>query len=162
MLSPLHGGALAVGGDAATVAQSLANLDGARLAHIAAHGTFRADAPMFSSLQLSDGPLTVHDLDRLARPPVEMVLSACDSGNAAPIGTYEALGLVSSLLAMGTSTVLASVVPVNDLATVGVMRDVHEVVGRGGSLADGWLAARRAAHDPLSQATAAAFTAWGA
>ena len=92
-----------------------------------------------------------------------MVLSACDSGNAAPIGAHEALGLVSSLLAMGTATVLASVVPVNDRATIGVMRDVHDVVGRGGSLAEGWLAARQAAaHDPLSQATAAAFTTWGA
>ena len=154
--------ARAIGGDDASVAKTLEVLDGARLAHVAAHGTFRADAPMFSSLQLSDGPLTVHDLDRLNRPPAEMVLSACDSGNAAPIGAHEALGLVSSLLAMGTSTVLASVVPVNDRATVGVMRNVHEVVGRGGSLAEGWLAARRLAKDPLSRATAAAFTAWGA
>ncbi len=162
-LSPLHARAEAVSGPDATVAGALEVLDGARLAHVAAHGTFRADAPMFSSLQLSDGPLTVHDLDRLERPPVEMVLSACDSGNAAPIGAHEALGLVSSLLAMGTATVLASVVPVNDRATIGVMRDVHDVVGRGGSLAEGWLAARQAAaHDPLSQATAAAFTAWGA
>jgi hypothetical protein len=69
---------------------------------------------------------------------------------------------VSSLLAMGTATVLASVVPVNDRATIGVMRDVHDVVGRGGTLAEGWLAARQGATDPLDRATAAAFTAWGA
>jgi hypothetical protein len=87
-LSPLHDEARAVRGDDATVAGALTVLEGARLAHVAAHGTFRADAPMFSSLQLSDGPLTVHDLDRLERPPVEMVLSACDSGNAAPIGAH--------------------------------------------------------------------------
>lgn len=161
-LSPLHDSARAVGGERATVAGALAVLEGARLAHIAAHGTFRADAPMFSSLKLHDGPLTIHDLDRLDRPPAEMVLSACDSGNAAPIGAHEALGLVSSLLAMGTSSVLASVVPVNDQATVGVMRNVHDVVGRGGSLAEGWLAARQAATDPLERATAGAFTAWGA
>jgi hypothetical protein len=161
-LSPLHDHARAVGGAAATVAGALKVLDGARLAHVAAHGTFRADAPMFSSLTLHDGPLTVHDLDRLAQPPAEIVLSACDSGNAAPIGAHEALGLVSSLLAMGTATVLASVAPVNDLATVGVMRHVHDVIGRGGSLAEGWLAARQSADDPLSQATSGAFTAWGA
>jgi tetratricopeptide (TPR) repeat protein len=161
-LSPLHDDAYSIAGDQATVAAAVRLLDGARLAHIAAHGTFRADAPLFSSLKLADGPLTVHDLDRLEQPPVEMVLSACDSGNAAPIGAHEALGLVSSLLAMGTSSVLASVVPVNDRATVGIMRHVHDVAGRGGSLADGWLAARQAAGDPLEQATAAAFTAWGA
>jgi tetratricopeptide (TPR) repeat protein len=161
-LSPLHDQARAIGGEEATVAGALAVLDGARLAHVAAHGTFRADAPMFSSLTMYDGPLTVHDLDRLERPPAEMVLSACDSGNSAPIGAHEALGLVSSLLSMGTATVLASVVPVNDRATVGVMRTVHDVVGGGGSLAEGWLAARQTADDPLSQATASAFTAWGA
>jgi hypothetical protein len=161
-LSPLHDDARAIAGDGATVTAALGLLDGARLAHIAAHGTFRADAPLFSSLKLADGPLTMHDLGRLARPPRAMVLSACDSGNAAPIGAYEALGLVSSLLAMGTSSVLASVVPVNDLATIGIMRHVHDVAGQGGSLSAGWLAARQAASDPLERATAAAFTAWGA
>jgi tetratricopeptide (TPR) repeat protein len=164
-LSPLYRDARPLSGDSATVAAALEVLEGARLAHVAAHGTFRADAPLFSSLRLHDGPMTVYDMDRLARPPVEVVLSACDSGNAAPIGPHEALGLVSSLLAMGTRTVLASVVPVNDRATLGVMRDVHAVVGRGGTLAEGWLAARQAAveaDDPLARATADAFVAWGA
>ncbi len=162
-LSPLHDRARSVGGAHATVAAALEVLDGARLAHIAAHGTFRADAPLFSSLALADGPLMVHDLDRLARPPSAVVLSACDSGNAAPIGSHEALGLVGSLLSMGTASVLASVVPVNDHATVRVMQRVHEVAGSGGSLAQGWAAARAdAGEDPVTRATAAAFTAWGA
>jgi len=161
-LSPLYSQARSIGGEGATVAEVLKALDGARLAHIAAHGTFRADAPLFSSLTLADGPLTMHDLERLEQPPAEIVLSACDSGDAAPIGANEALGLVSSLLAMGTATVLASVVPVNDRATIGVMRRVHDAVGGGGSLAQGWLSARQATSDPIEQATAAAFTAWGA
>ena len=162
-LSPMYAAARVVGGTAATVAGALDVLEGAGLAHVAAHGTFRADAPLFSSLSMHDGPLMVHDLDRLRQPPRSIVLSACDSGGAAPIGAHEALGLVSSLLALGTSGVLASVVPVNDLATVTVMQHVHAVAGVGGSLADGWLAARReCAGDPLMAATAAAFTAWGA
>ncbi len=162
-LSPMYAAARSVGGAEATVAGALSVLDGARLAHVAAHGTFRADAPLFSSLLMADGPLAVHDLDQLARPPRAMVLSACDSGGAAPIGAHEALGLVSSLLAMGTSTVLASVVPVNDRATLTVMNHVHTVAGAGGSLAEGLLAARRAGRDdPLVAATTAAFTAWGA
>ncbi|MDN5790081.1 MAG: CHAT domain-containing protein [Micrococcales bacterium] len=162
-LSPVCDSARAVGGDEATVAGALDALDGARLAHIAAHGTFRADAPLFSSLSLADGPLTVHDFERLQRPPRSLILSACESGAAAPIGAHEALGLVTGLLAMGTSGVLASIVPVNDDATVAVMGRVHDVVARGGTLADAWLAARQAAaSDPLLTATAASFTAWGA
>jgi tetratricopeptide (TPR) repeat protein len=161
-LSPLHDDAQAIAGEDATVAKALALLDGARLAHIAAHGTFRADAPLFSSLRLADGPLTVHDLERLDRPPQAMVLSACETGDAAPITANEALGLVTSLLAMGTSAVVASVVPVNDRATVEVMRHLHQVAGAGGSLASGMRAARQqAAGDPLLTATAAAFSVWG-
>jgi tetratricopeptide (TPR) repeat protein len=40
-------------GESATTARVLAAIDGAGLAHIAAHGTFRADSPMFSSLRLA-------------------------------------------------------------------------------------------------------------
>ncbi|WP_347349971.1 CHAT domain-containing protein [Intrasporangium sp.] len=162
-LSRIHPGACVLHPAKATAAAALEALDGAALAHIAAHGTFRADAPLFSSLRLADGPLTVHDLQALARPPLALVLSACDSGGAAPISPYEALGLVSSLLGMGTSAVLASVVPVNDASCLPVMSDVHAAAGAHGSLAEGWLAARRAAGDDvLRAATAAAFTAWGA
>ncbi|HET6666590.1 MAG TPA: CHAT domain-containing protein [Intrasporangium sp.] len=161
-LSPVHLDARVLPAEKATVSAALEILDGAGLAHIAAHGNFRADAPLFSSLQLADGPLTVHDLEQLRRTPRSIILSACDSGGASPIGPYEALGLVSALLGMGTSDVLASVVPVNDHATLDVMADVHAVAGRGGTLAEGWLAARTAAQgDDLRVATAASFTAWG-
>ncbi|HET8988184.1 MAG TPA: CHAT domain-containing protein, partial [Humibacillus sp.] len=162
-LHALHDAARVLSSDSATVAAAVGVLDGATLGHVAAHGHFRADAPLFSSLALADGPLTVHDLHALHEPPRSLVLSACDSGGAAPIGPYEALGLVSSLLGMGTSDVMASVVPVNDLATLAVMTEVHRVAARGGTLADGWLAARRAAtDDALLAATAASFTTWGA
>ena len=163
-LSRIHRRAKVLRPGEATVAATLRVVDGASLAHIAAHGTFRGDAPLFSALHLADGPLTVHDLLGLQRSPGAIVLSACDSGGAAPIGPFEALGLVSSLLGMGTATVLASVVPVNDAACLGVMRDVHTAVARDSStLSEGWLAARRgAADDELARATAASFTAWGA
>ena len=163
-LSRIHRHAKVLHPEEATASAALSVLDGADLAHIAAHGVFRADAPLFSSLQLADGPLTVHDLRQLERPPGSLVLSACDSGGAAPIGPFEAVGLVSSVLGMGTSSVLASVVPVHDQACLGVMADVHSVAGRtGGTVAEGWLAARRsAAGDDLAAATAASFTAWGA
>ena len=64
----LHDGAALLTSGDATVAGTLAALDGAALGHIAAHGSFRAEAPMFSSLHLADGALTVDDVHRLAAP----------------------------------------------------------------------------------------------
>src|SRR5262249_10944157 len=63
---------------AATVTSTLQALDGAALAHLACHGHFRSDSPLFSSLELADGPLNVYDLQNLRRPPGIVVLSACD------------------------------------------------------------------------------------
>ena len=121
-------GAVLLGKGSATAEHVLGALDGAWLAHIAAHGTFRADNPMFSSLRLDDGPLTVHDFERLAGAPYRLVLSSCDSGVAAPVGADELLGLVSSLVPLGAAGIVASVVPVNDEAAVPVMLALHDAV----------------------------------
>jgi len=147
---------------AATVEATLAALDGAALAHVAAHGDFRPDSPMFSSLVLDDGPLTVHDLELLDHAPHRLVLSACDSGVSVPVGADELLGLTSALLSLGTAGVLASVAEVNDEATVPFMLDVHQALASGAGLPAALLEARRkAAGDDLAEATAAAFVALG-
>ena len=138
-------GATLLGHGNATAGQVLTALDGAWLAHIAAHGTFRADNPMFSSILLDDGPLIVHDFERLGRAPYYLVLAGCDSGVAAPVGADELLGLVSSLMPLGAAGIVASVVPVNDIAVVPVMVALHEALQRGATLPEALLAARRAA-----------------
>jgi CHAT domain-containing protein len=146
----------------ATVGNTLAAFNGAWIGHVAAHGVFRADSPLFSSLQLADGPLTIHDLDRLRRPPHTVLLSACDSAVSVPVGSEELLGLVTGLLGMGTASVLASVVPVNDAATVSLMVNVHAALRDGSSLPEALLVARSAAKaDPSTLAAAVSFTAWG-
>ncbi len=160
VLARTAGSLLLRDGDA-TVERTLAALDGARLAHVAAHGDFRPDSPMFSSLVLDDGPLTVHDLELLGRAPHRLVLSACDSGVMVPVGADELLGLTAALLSLGTAGVLASVAEVNDEATVPFMLQVHERLAAGDDLASALLAARTAADDPLAEATAASFVALG-
>ena len=156
-------GAMLLGHGNATAGQVLTALDGAWLAHIAAHGTFRTDNPMFSSILLDDGPLIVHDFERLGRAPYHLVLAGCDSGVAAPVGADELLGLVSSLMPLGAAGIVASVVPVNDIAVVPVMVALHEALQRGATLPEALLAARRAAgDDPLAEATAHSFLALGA
>ncbi|WP_371402967.1 CHAT domain-containing protein [Kribbella sp. NBC_00662] len=147
----------------ATAEKVLRELDGAWIAHIAAHGTFRADSPMFSSLRLDDGPLTVYDFERLRRAPYRMVLSSCDSGLAKPVGADELLGLSSSLIPLGAAGILASVVPVNDPATAPLMLALHDNLQAGQSLATAFAGARTEARgDPVTIAAARSFVALGA
>ena len=149
-------------GEAATVSAALAALDGAALAHVAAHGRFREDSPLFSSLTLADGPLLVHDLQGLRRPPHRVVLSACESGVMQPVGDQELLGLAAALLSMGTAGVVSSLAEVDDAATVDVMVALHARLRQGGGLGDAMLAAREAAAgDSVLAATAASFTVLG-
>ena len=75
-----HKRARVLRGAGATTASVTRLLEGCRVVHVAAHGRFRADNPQFSSLELVDGPVTVYDLEAIARPPQWMVLSACDAG----------------------------------------------------------------------------------
>jgi tetratricopeptide (TPR) repeat protein len=148
---------------AATTTRVLRALDGAWLAHIAAHGTFRADSPMFSSLRLHDGPLTVYDFEQLERAPYRLVLSSCDSGVLAPAGADELLGLVSSLLPLGTAGVIAGVVPLNDQAAVPLMADLHRNIRAGDALAEALLNVRtQAPADPVQHAAAMSLLMLGA
>jgi tetratricopeptide (TPR) repeat protein len=147
---------------AATVENVLAALEGKWLAHIAAHGNFRADNPLFSSLMLDDGPLTVHDLHRLKRPPYRLVLSCCDSGVTGSAGADELLGLVAALGQIGTAGVIAPVVAVNDAATVSVTVRIHEQLVGGAMSSEALRMARQSARgDTWSYAAARAYVAFG-
>ncbi len=147
----------------ATAGNVLGSLEDRWLAHIAAHGTFRAGNPLFSSLAVDDGPLTVLDLQRLRRAPYRLVLTSCDSGTTAPAGSEELLGLVSALAPLGTAGLLAAVVPVNDEATVPFSLFIHDRLRAGATIAEALRDARtRAPEDPTAYATPRSFLAFGA
>ena len=151
-----------LGGGTATARRVLDAIDGAGLVHIAAHGTFRADSPLFSALRLDDGPLTVYDLERLRRGPRRLVLSSCDSGVAAPTGADEMLGLANSLLPLGTTGIVASVVPVNDAAAVPLMTALHHGLRGGSTLPEALRYARPGpGSDPVAEATGWSFICLG-
>jgi tetratricopeptide (TPR) repeat protein len=155
--------AVMLGRGNATAERALTALDGAWLAHIAAHGTFRADNPQFSAIQLDDGPLTVHDFERLSRAPYRLILSSCDSAAAVAVGADELLGLVGSLMPLGATGIVASIVPVNDPAAVPLMLALHDELDKGAALPEALLAGRRATlGDTLAEATAHSFLALGA
>lgn len=162
-LAGRYGGAVVLEHADARAPRVLEELDGAALAHIAAHGTFRADGPLFSSLRMADGPLIVHDFERLDRSPYRIILSCCDTARFASVGADELLGLVTALLPLGTAGVVACTAPVNDAAVVPLMLALHKGLSEGLSLAEALRDARAALPgDALHRATGWAFSAFGA
>jgi tetratricopeptide (TPR) repeat protein len=142
-----HGGQLLVG-RRATTAAALAAMDGAELVHVAAHGEFRADQPLFSAVELPDGPLFGYDIQRLRRAPKVVVLSACDAGRAAVRPGGEVMGMAAALLRCGTSTVVASVLPVPDRRAGRLVTALHDGLRSGLGMATA-LAEAQAKHGHL-------------
>src|SRR5579875_583718 len=142
-IAPLYPRAVTLRGAAATVPAVLRALEGANVAHLACHGRFRADSPLFSSLELADGPLNVYELQRLRRAPELIILSACDLALADRRPGDELLGFTAALLEMGTRSVIASGVPVPDAATRRLMSRLHELLASGRSPAAALALAQR-------------------
>lgn len=150
-------------GSRATVEAALSGLDGAEVAHIAAHGRVRSDNPLFSALDLADGPLTVYDLERLAHAPRLVLLPACQSGVSRVLAGDEVMGLTSALFALGTRTIFATVIPVPDAATHPLMVALHDALQQGIPPADALVYAQTKAdpHDLSALATVAGFVCYG-
>jgi tetratricopeptide (TPR) repeat protein len=149
---------------ASTVSAVTAALSTARLAHLACHGLLRADNPLFSSLRLSDGSLSVHEMDLRGIAPHRMILASCDSAADVGFEGNEMVGFVSALMSRGTAGLLASAVTVADGRAAPLMSAVHAAVVDGATLASALHRARRDIdpREPAELATWAAFNAFGA
>ena len=101
-------------------------LSGARIAHLAAHGSFREDDPLLSHLDLDTGPLSGYDLGALGPPPELVVLSACDTGRC-----HDLLGIPGVLLSLGVRSVIASVTPLPDAQAPALMTHLHRLLAQG-------------------------------
>ncbi|MEV5891359.1 CHAT domain-containing protein [Nonomuraea fuscirosea] len=150
--------------DAAGAEAVLADLDGAALAHVAAHGRIHPSNPLFSSLRLADGPLTVYDLERLRRAPEIVVLAACDTGRFVVRPGDELLGLSATFLALGTRTIVAPVLSILDTESTTLMIALHKLLAAGHSTASALAQAQQqVARDNLeAYAVAAGFVCLGA
>jgi hypothetical protein len=161
-LASLYPSARRFGAHESLVADVLATLGDVEVAHLACHGRFRTDNPMFSNLELADGPLTVFDLERLRRSPSVVVLAACDVGATAVSAGDELLGVTSALHRAGTRQVVASLVPVSDAAVVELMVELHRGLLAGARPAEALARAGAALGDDLgSLALRASFTSFG-
>ncbi len=163
-LAGLHGCDVVLSPPASTVDAVVAALDGADLAHLACHGSLRADNPTFSALRLSDGPLTLHEMESRGVAPRRVVLASCESGAHVGYAGDEVLGFVAALMARGTVGVLASTLVVSDVASVALMCGVHERLLTGATLATALHAARADldTDDPRTFVAWSAYTAYGA
>ena len=90
--------------------------------HLACHGNFRLDNPLFSSLQLADGWLTVRDVYDLNLPYCGLVtLSACETGVNVLAPGDEWIGLARGFFSAGAPSLLVSQWIVDDEATASLM-----------------------------------------
>jgi len=123
--------AVRLAGSSATASAVLAALDGASVAHLAAHGEHEPTNAMFSRLELADGPLFAHELARLSHPPRHVVLAACELAMHHIRPGDEALGFAGALLASGVRTVIAANSRVGDKAAAVTMADYHARIAVG-------------------------------
>ena len=104
-------------GDDATEAALRQNAPNSRTIHIATHGYFRQDNPMFSSIRLGGSYLSLYDLYRLKLPADLVVLSGCATGLNVIKPGDEQIGLVRGLLQAGAQSLVLSLWDVHDAST---------------------------------------------
>jgi CHAT domain-containing protein len=111
--------------DRATRASLYEHSPTAHVLHLACHGRFRYDNPLFSSLQLADGWLTVRDAYRLNLTCELVTLSACETGVNMLAPGDEWIGLARGFFSAGAPTLLASLWAVDDEATTRLMMEFY-------------------------------------
>jgi CHAT domain-containing protein/tetratricopeptide (TPR) repeat protein len=98
----------------------------ARFVHIAAHGFFRSDNPMFSGIRLGGSYLTLYDLYSLKLPAEMVALSACVTGLNVIAAGDELLGLARGLFRAGAASLLVTLWEVPDESTAEFMKAFYD------------------------------------
>jgi CHAT domain-containing protein len=112
-------------GAQATRENLLAVAPRARFLHLASHGYFRRDNPMFSFLKLAGESLHFYNLLDLKLTAEMVTLSACHTGVNKVFPGDELHGLMRGFLHAGAPSVVASLWAVSDLSTADLMREMY-------------------------------------
>jgi tetratricopeptide (TPR) repeat protein len=102
-----------------------------RVVHVAAHGVHHDENPLFSAVNMADGPQWIHEVQRVGVGASHVVLSSCDVGRTHMREGDEGLGLTAGLLACGVRSVVAAVAPVGDATASELMPAYHRALARG-------------------------------
>jgi CHAT domain-containing protein len=151
-------------GPEATVDAVVAAFGSRRLLHVAAHGEFRSDAPLFGGVDLVDGRLTLLDLRGAPGHPDLVVLPACHLAATRALAGGESLGAVAALLGLGVRTTVAPLLAVADDVAAELMRAFHRQLATSDPAAALGTAVGEVVRDGgPAAATAAAFSCagWG-
>ncbi len=104
--------------------------------HIATHGYFRQDNPMFSSIRLGTSHLSLYDMAHLQLPVELVVLSGCATGLNVVTPGDELMGLVRGLLQAGAQSLVLSLWDVHDDSTKEFMIEFYTQFQQGRSKAE--------------------------
>jgi CHAT domain-containing protein len=115
----------------ATLAEFRSRAPHCSILHLACHGLFRADNPMFSALRLYDGWLTAADVMALDLNDLLVTLSVCESGRSDGLRGDEILGLTRAFLGAGARALIVTLWLIEDEVTADVMACLYEQLGQG-------------------------------
>lgn len=124
-LTPLFPEVVALLDRHATIGALRKEAPNADVVHLACHGQFRPDNPLFSSLRLGDGWLTVRDAYDLNLDCSLVTLSACETGVSAVSPGDELMGLARGFFAAGSPSLLLSLWTVDDDTTASLMTEFY-------------------------------------
>ena len=117
--------------EAATFSAFTKNASRFEVLHLACHGQFRPENPLFSSLHLADGWVTVRDICAQKLKAEVVTLSACETGFNKIFAGEEILGLSRGFLSAGANSLILSLWMVNDEAALDLMKAFYENLQRG-------------------------------
>jgi CHAT domain-containing protein len=149
--SALSGAEVFLGAEA-TAQQLQSSGEHSRFVHVATHGFFRRDNPMFSSIRLGDGPLSVYDLYQFNLSAELVALSGCGTGLSVVVGGDEQLGLVRGLLYAGAHAVLLTLWDAYDNSTAQFMAAFYQELMTGRTKAQAARHAMRALRESRPEA----------
>jgi CHAT domain-containing protein len=141
-LAPLFPDRVALIGPEAHAAALRRHGPEADLLHLACHGVFRPDNPLFSALHLADGRFTTRDAYGLDLHCNLVVLSACETGVSSVAPGDELLGLARGFFAAGAPALIVSLWTVDDSSTANLMAHFYRRLNAGDTPASALRAAQ--------------------
>ena len=140
-------------GDSASETVIWSQAENNNILHLAAHGEFNAENPLFSTIHLAaddqnDGRLDVHEIYGMNLSPTNnlVVLSACQTQIGEISRGDEVIGLTRAFLYAGSPSVIASLWMVDDEATSIIMNKFYTNLLAGMGIAE---ALRKAQSDVM-------------